>query len=345
MAEANWQDTELTSEEKIASLLLARHGESPPVNVRRIAVEYARIEEDAFTVSCDAVTIRDPDGSERPLLLLNKNSTSLETRKRFTISHEIGHLKIPWHCGSIACHIDEGEASFSGDHYSLEGEAHRFASELLMPTEWVKRVIAEESSIEKIYKRVLNIANVSRTAARIKLMKTLPPGFVCVDYDPATGQIVRIDESGRGFLSLFIEPGDRTSFQRLSKALEFHAVDGHEFRHGVNRMRWWRLDCSCTPPGIDVRRSSVDILRGIAEDLFDTRSVQNKGIFAINGYASDGYQKALNNSVDSIFGSLKLRFGKKELRDISRVRAMMAHPLWEEYLIAKSVELANWLTD
>jgi hypothetical protein len=40
---------------------------------------------------------------------------------------------------------------------------------------------------------------------------------------------------------------------------------------------------------------------------------------------------------------LKLRFGKKELRDI-RVRAMIAHPLWEEYLIAKSVELANGLT-
>jgi len=118
--------------------------------VRRIAAEFASVEEDAFTVSCDAVTIRDPDGSERPLLLLNKNSTSLESRKRFTISHEIGHLKIPWHCGSIACHIDEGEASFSGDHYSLEGEAHRFASEFLMPTEWVKRVIAEESSIEKI---------------------------------------------------------------------------------------------------------------------------------------------------------------------------------------------------
>ena len=136
-------------------------------------------------MSCDAVTIRDPDGSERPLLLLNKNSTSLETRKRFTISHEIGHLKIPWHCGSIACHIDEGEASVSGDHYSLEGEAHRFASELLMPTEWVKRVIAEASSIEKIYERVLNTANVSRTAVRIKLMKTLPPGsYVSITIQP-----------------------------------------------------------------------------------------------------------------------------------------------------------------
>ena len=90
-----------------------------------------------------------------------------------------------------------------------------------------------------------------------------------------------------------------------------------------------------------MRSSSVDILRGIAEDLFDTRSIQNQAIFAINGYASDGYQKALNNSVDSILGSLKLRFGKKELRDISRV-CDMAHPLWEEYL---SPNPWSWLTD
>src|SRR5437762_8281405 len=102
MAEANWQAPELTPEEKIADLILARYRESPPVDVPRIAAEYARIEEAAFTVSCDAVTIRDPEGAERPVLLLNTSSTKPEVRKRFTISHEIGHLKIPWHCGSIA---------------------------------------------------------------------------------------------------------------------------------------------------------------------------------------------------------------------------------------------------
>ena len=155
MAEANWKDPELTPEEKIAGLILAGHNETPPVDVRRIAAEYARIEEDAFTVSCDAVTIRDPEGAERPVLLLNTSSTKLEARRRFTISHEIGHLKIPWHGGSIACHIDEGGASVSGDQYLREGEAHRFASELLMPTEWMRMVIAEEDTIERIRGRVL----------------------------------------------------------------------------------------------------------------------------------------------------------------------------------------------
>ena len=70
MAEANWKDPELTPEEKTATLILARLNASPPVNVRRIAARFARIEEDAFTVACDAVTIRDPDGAESPKLIL-----------------------------------------------------------------------------------------------------------------------------------------------------------------------------------------------------------------------------------------------------------------------------------
>jgi Zn-dependent peptidase ImmA (M78 family) len=74
----------------------------------------------------------------------------------------VGHIKIPWHCGSIACHIDEGNASVTGDHYSYEGEAHRFASELLMPTDWVRQVIEEELTIEKIFNRIVDGAEVSK---------------------------------------------------------------------------------------------------------------------------------------------------------------------------------------
>jgi len=109
------------------------------------------------------VTIRKPGEGDRPRILLNTNSTKFEPRKRFTLSHEIGHIKIPWHCGSIACHVDEGNASVSGEHYSYEGEAHRFASELLMPTDWVRQVIEDERTIERIVNRIVNEAEVSRT--------------------------------------------------------------------------------------------------------------------------------------------------------------------------------------
>jgi hypothetical protein len=345
MAEANWKDPALTPEEKIATLILARLDARPPVKVRQIAAEFARIEEDAFTVACDAVTIRDPEGSEPPRLILNTNSTRLETRKRFTIAHEIGHLKIPWHCGSIACHVDEGDTAVSGDQYILEGEAHRFASELLMPTAWMKRVIEEEAIIERIHGRVLGEAEVSRTAARIKLMKALPPGFVCMEYEPSTGRMLRIDESRNGgFLSLFIEPGDRTSVQRLSKALEFHAVDGHEYPQGSNRVRWWRLDCRCPVPATDTTESSMDILRTISTIYSDDRGLQNKAIYFINGQASAGYQCAFTNEIESIYGALKLRFLKEAVGNGKSIQVMMSHPLWDDYLIIKAAELTSGMT-
>ena len=69
----------------------------------------------------------------------------------------------------------------------------------------MRQVIAEECTIAKIHGRVLGEASVSRTAARITLMNTLPPGFVCIECDPATDRIWRLDESGKGFLSLFID--------------------------------------------------------------------------------------------------------------------------------------------
>ena len=136
--------------------MLSRFGGRPPVDVRRIAGEFASIKEIAFPVSCDAVTIREPGDRTRPRILLNSNSTKFESRKRFTISHEIGHIKIPWHCGSIACHVHESCITISNDHYSYESEAHRFASELLMPTDW-SQVIEEESTIERIFNKVVEV--------------------------------------------------------------------------------------------------------------------------------------------------------------------------------------------
>ena len=71
----------LSPEEKSARLVLSRFGERPPVNVRRIASEYASIKELDFPISCDAVTIREPGDRVRPRILLNTNSTKFEPRE------------------------------------------------------------------------------------------------------------------------------------------------------------------------------------------------------------------------------------------------------------------------
>ena len=94
----------------------------------------------------------------------------------------------------------------------------------------------------------------------------------------------------------------------------------------------------------EVNSPSADILRSISEGLFDTRESQNKTIFLINGYASNGYQKSLDSDVASIYGALNLRFSKKDIRESSKLQMVISHQLWSEYLIAKSAELANGQT-
>ncbi len=183
-----------------------------------------------------------------------------------------------------------------------------------MPTDWVRQVVAGKVTIEKVFKRVVSEAEVSRTAARIKLMRNLPPGFVCVVYDQKTKKIERIEESRNGCLSLFIEQSDRTSVDRLTKALEFHAVDGCVSVYGGNFVQWWRLDSRCEVPDTEEARPSVEILREITEDLFETRDLQNKAIFNVNGYASDGYQKSTQQTETGIYGALGLRFAKQEAK-------------------------------
>ena len=131
------------------------------------------------------------------------------------------------------------------------------------------------------------------------------------------------------------------SIARLTKAVEFHAVDGCGFTPGGNIVRWWRLDSYCEVPATLETRSSVDILREIAEDLLETRELQNKVIFVVNGYASDGYQKSPQPTLNGIYGALGLRFAKREVKERFGLKAVMGHPFWDEYLIAKARELAN----
>ena len=177
-------------------------------------------------------------------------------------------------------------------------------------------------------------------------MKVLPPGFICMEYEPATGRMLRVDESrpGNGFLSLFIEQGDRHSVQRLSRALEFHALDGHEDPQGNIRVRWWRLDCRCAVPPTAATESSIDILRIISQDVSGDRNVQNRAIAFVNGQASVGYQVAPTDHIESIYGALKLRFSRAAVTEGRSTQAMMSHPLWDDYLVVKAAELSNGMT-
>jgi Zn-dependent peptidase ImmA (M78 family) len=123
---------------KAAIALLAQHQvKTAPVPVERIAkalgvrVEYAPLDGELSGLAY----VRDG------VLIVGVNTLHAPNRQRFTLAHELGHLQLHRHLLEQAVHVDRG--SLRRDGLAAAGvdareiEANAFASELLMPTDFV----------------------------------------------------------------------------------------------------------------------------------------------------------------------------------------------------------------
>jgi Zn-dependent peptidase ImmA (M78 family) len=131
--------------EKVMQLLSMNKVLRPPVPVDRIAEKLGI--ELKFAPSDDELSgalIR--TGNET---VIGVNSSHHQNRQRFTIAHELGHFLL--HKG-IQMHVDEdfrvnlrdGQSSRATSQEEIE--ANRFAAELLMPTEFIRRDVERRNS-------------------------------------------------------------------------------------------------------------------------------------------------------------------------------------------------------
>jgi Zn-dependent peptidase ImmA (M78 family) len=120
----------------VKELLQTTSVDKPPIPVERIA----RL--------CDAQLRFDPfEGDISGILyheggkaIIGVNSLHSATRQRFTIAHEIGHLKLH---DKSELYVDRDFRVYRDEHSSratnkLEIEANKFAAELLMPEEMIR---------------------------------------------------------------------------------------------------------------------------------------------------------------------------------------------------------------
>lgn len=131
----------MTPEEKVAQRVIQKYNLVPPVRISELITEFADVEEVYLPFDADAIFLNQGD---RPRVLLNMDRT--HRRKRFTLGHELGHIKIPWHIGTLVCHTKESSVP-EVDRYlygTTELEANRFAAELLMPTTFLQRVCEQD---------------------------------------------------------------------------------------------------------------------------------------------------------------------------------------------------------
>lgn len=105
-------------------------------------------------------------------IMINK-AIKYETRKNFTIAHEIGHVEIPHHKDTeYKClKADIGIASVQRQQ---EREANEFAAELLMPTPFVSEQAKKREIGFEVIKSIAEKCETSLTSSALRYMKYCP---------------------------------------------------------------------------------------------------------------------------------------------------------------------------
>ncbi|MEW9990201.1 ImmA/IrrE family metallo-endopeptidase [Clostridium butyricum] len=165
----------LTKSRKIARRVFEKEGLSIPVDIENLIKKNAEWHNEDIPYKGDAICV---NRKENPIIF-TANDTPL-TRLRFTLAHELGHIKIPWHIGMIACHIDNESTIARNEYEEMENEANTFASELLMPQSWLKKKLVDNNGAKllTLISIISEEAAVSFLATLYAIINVLPQGYV-----------------------------------------------------------------------------------------------------------------------------------------------------------------------
>ncbi|MFA5168257.1 MAG: ImmA/IrrE family metallo-endopeptidase [Candidatus Omnitrophota bacterium] len=138
-----------------------------PLDPRIILQSFGNIllKEEEFSDEFDGCIFK-KDGSA--LICINK-SIPYETRKNFTIAHELGHFVIPHHNRDFRCQRSDIDTI---DSVKVEeAEANEFATELLMPEDIVLPIVEEGVIGFEIIKSIANLCATSLSSSAHRYIK------------------------------------------------------------------------------------------------------------------------------------------------------------------------------
>lgn len=162
----------ITPEIKMARKLHKKHSLSIPVDLKKLVSEYAQLIYKTIPIEgIDGVCLNLKNPKKSTKIIVNNKSS--HNRQRFTLAHELGHIIIPWHLGTIIDSIDNNEVanSHSTQYWNNEREANRFASELLMPFDWLYTQFLANNDLNDLIPLTSIKCKVSEEAARIRVQR------------------------------------------------------------------------------------------------------------------------------------------------------------------------------
>lgn len=163
-------------EERMAARLVHRLQLTPPIDVEVLCNQLAELKSKRFPIEIDGICLDLKQPGKRPKVWISTRLSN--ARRRFTLAHEIGHIIIPWHTGSIVDELEEPRSGARDKYREMEAEANRFAAELLMPSAWIVGLAERANHVADIMHSIVVIADVSYSAAFLRSMKYGKSGFV-----------------------------------------------------------------------------------------------------------------------------------------------------------------------
>jgi Zn-dependent peptidase ImmA (M78 family) len=137
-----------------------------PIDIMKVAESLCI---DAYEEALDSVDGLLLRAHGKAIIIINSRC-SYETRKRFTIAHEIGHFYMPHHSGEHFQCTAADIARYRSEN-KFEREANEFASELLLPFREVDKALNHPPSMSTI-RGIADLYGTSMTATAVKVAKT-----------------------------------------------------------------------------------------------------------------------------------------------------------------------------
>lgn len=262
---------------KIAKRLAKKHGLKPPVEIWDFVAKFAEIEETVLPVDADAISINLKNEVRKPQIFINRFSD--HNRKRFTLAHELAHIIIPWHVGSIVSHINSYQFFVDRIYTQIEAEANRFASEILLPYEWLQKKLKYFNG-DPIHftSKIAKKAEISFHSTTISVLNILPPGYLLAVISE-NGVVIN---SGRSIGTVAREPQKNEIIKDITNFYP-GVTDIKSDEIGPLTFVWWHYDDHKEKIRDCDTREWRDVINIILDDIGITGDDAKKLLQRMNG--------------------------------------------------------------
>lgn len=305
---------------------------SPPVDVDNLIKEYATLEYTDIPLDVDGLCLDlKKQGLTRVFINKNKN----RSRQIFTAAHELGHIIIPWHTGSI---IDENIVQQDKDHesyihYIQEIEANQFASELLLPTDWIVSTIAKFENMANLIKYIRNKTNLSYDMIHFRIVKFLASGYIFCKTK--NSEVVWCEKSHKTI-------GDTLTVGEDIKISEpyKHAQKYWHIETGSTEIHWWKFG-GYFPNQLPENYDWREILQEIFIDIKITDEQKKFKWASLNSILASGRNNIdKKNEYHHVYDALTQKMEARRYNN-NFINKVCKHKKYEEFLYAKAFDLSQ----